>query len=242
LIVNKASQAITFTTLSTKTFGDAPFTLSGTSSSGLPLAYTGNPAIVSINGSTVTIITAGRATVTATQPGNPNYNAADPVSQSFCINPAKPAISLSNADAPIPLLTSSASEGNQWYLDGVAVDDATGTTLRATKTGIYKVQVTVGGCTSTFSDELPFLVTGVEPSDLSVGLYPNPVTDLLSISFGGTGGDKQVTVFALTGESLISSSTNSASIEMDVANFTAGLYLARVTVNDRTFVMRFVKH
>ncbi|MFM7858194.1 MAG: T9SS type A sorting domain-containing protein, partial [Flammeovirgaceae bacterium] len=198
---------------------------------------------ITLTNGSVGIVGAGRTTITATQPGNANYNAADPVSQSFCVNPAKPSIAISNLNTPNPTLTSSATEGNQWYLDGVAIAGATSTTYNAKKTGSYRVQVTVDGCTGEFSDEQPVLITGIETGLPLVEVYPNPVTNgMLSISFGGMAGKKQVTLFALTGESLLSSSTESGSIEMDVANLSAGMYLARVTVNDKLFVTRFVKH
>ena len=102
---------------------------------------------MSINGSTVTVISPGRATVTASQPSNSNYNAADPIGQSFCINPAKPSIALADSNPSSPLLTSSATEGNQWYVDGAAIAGAISPTYTATKSGLYKVQVTVEGCT-----------------------------------------------------------------------------------------------
>jgi large repetitive protein len=49
------------------------------------------------------------------------------------------------------LLTSSASNGNQWFLDGVAISGETGQTHFATQNGSYTVVVTSGGCSSASS-------------------------------------------------------------------------------------------
>ncbi|MFM7859482.1 MAG: T9SS type A sorting domain-containing protein, partial [Flammeovirgaceae bacterium] len=231
LTVSKANQTITFPALANKAITDAPFNLTASASSSLPIVYSTTSNNITLTNGAVGIVAAGRATITASQSGNPNYNAAEPVNQNFCVNPAKPSITISNLNTPNPLLTSSATEGNQWYLDGVAIAGATSATYTATKSGSYQVQVTLDGCTGEFSQHQPVVITGVEANSILIDLYPNPVTEVLSISFGGIAGKKQVTVFALTGESILSSSTESGSIEMNVANLSAGMYLARIVVN-----------
>jgi probable HAF family extracellular repeat protein len=109
LTVNPGSQTITFSSLANRTFGDAPFTVSGTGgASGNPVTFgaTGNCISSGTNGSTITITGAGSCTVTASQAGNANYSAAADVPQSFTISKANQTItfgSLSNktfGDAP----------------------------------------------------------------------------------------------------------------------------------------------
>jgi hypothetical protein len=78
----KADQTISFGALANKVFGDAPFTVSATASSGLPVSFAAAGSC-SVSGSTVTITATGLCTVTATQGGNLNYNVATPVSQTF---------------------------------------------------------------------------------------------------------------------------------------------------------------
>jgi len=80
LTVNKASQTISFADLPSKKIGDAPFSLTATSSSGLQVTYaSSNTGVATINGSTVTIAGAGTTSITASQAGNDNYNAAPDV-------------------------------------------------------------------------------------------------------------------------------------------------------------------
>jgi hypothetical protein len=80
--ITKADQTITFGSVPAKNTGDAPFQLSGSASSGLPVAYTSsNPAVASVSGTTVTVLSAGTTTITAAQAGDGNYNAATSVGQ-----------------------------------------------------------------------------------------------------------------------------------------------------------------
>ena len=84
LVVGRASQSITFGMLATKAYGDAPFSLTTTASSGLPVSYaSSNPAVATVNGNTVTIVGLGSTTITASQVGNSNYNPATNVNQTL---------------------------------------------------------------------------------------------------------------------------------------------------------------
>lgn len=84
----RLAQTITFTqTLPTVTYGARPITLTATASSGLPITYTvtGNATII---GSFLSITGAGPVAVTANQPGDVTYVAAQSVTQSFLVQPA----------------------------------------------------------------------------------------------------------------------------------------------------------
>src|ERR1043165_7959028 len=85
--VAKQDQTITFGALSNKTFGDQPFTVSATATSGLAVSFSasGNCTSGGTNGSTITINGAGSCTGTAPQPGDSKFNAASSVQQSFQI-------------------------------------------------------------------------------------------------------------------------------------------------------------
>jgi hypothetical protein len=84
LTIAKAAQTITFGALGNQTYGAAPFALTATASSGLPVTYSlTGPATVT--GSTVTITGVGQVVVTAAQAGNATYAAATTVSQSFTV-------------------------------------------------------------------------------------------------------------------------------------------------------------
>jgi len=89
LTVNKAAQSITFNPIAAQSYGTAPFSLTATSSSGLPVTYvSSNTAVATISGNTVTIVGVGTTTITASQAGNTNFNAAVDVPQDFTVNRA----------------------------------------------------------------------------------------------------------------------------------------------------------
>ena len=87
-------QTITFGTLANKVFGTATFAISATASSGLPVSFNSQttPAVCTVSGATVTLVSVGTCTIQATQAGNSNYAAATPVSRSFTVTHGSQAI------------------------------------------------------------------------------------------------------------------------------------------------------
>ncbi|MFN0729988.1 virginiamycin B lyase family protein [Polaribacter gochangensis] len=82
--ITKASQTITFGEI---THSDSDvFDLTATSTSGLAIVYTSsNTNVATISGNTVTVVSAGTTSITATQPGNNNYKAATAVAQTLTV-------------------------------------------------------------------------------------------------------------------------------------------------------------
>lgn len=94
LVVSKINQFISFHTLSSKTFGDEPFTIKATSSSGLsPSFLSSDENVATVSGSMVTIIGAGSTTITANQSGNTNIASATPVGQILTVAKANQTLS-----------------------------------------------------------------------------------------------------------------------------------------------------
>ena len=76
----KQSQTITFPTVSTKTYGDVPITLSATSTSDLPIIYqSSNPEVAMVDGDTLIITGTGTTIITATQSSDCAYSSATQV-------------------------------------------------------------------------------------------------------------------------------------------------------------------
>ncbi|MGB8339294.1 MAG: hypothetical protein WCD07_05125, partial [Burkholderiales bacterium] len=93
--VPQVAQTITFGALSGKTFGDAPFTVSATASSGLPVSFSAAPAnVCTVSGSSVTITGAGGCTITASQAGDSSHSAAPNVQQSFTVAKANQTVTI----------------------------------------------------------------------------------------------------------------------------------------------------
>jgi hypothetical protein len=91
--VTQGSQTITFGPLADKTYGDAPFAIGATDSAGLTVSFASTTtAVCTVSGNTVTIVSGGTCSITASQSGNANYSAAAPVSRSFNVNRATPVV------------------------------------------------------------------------------------------------------------------------------------------------------
>ncbi len=101
--VAKAAQTITFGDLSTKIYGEAPFVLSATSSSGLAPAFSVLSGPATITGNVLTVTGLGTVLVRAFQTGDANYNAAANVDRSFSV--ISPADAFANylTTASVPL-------------------------------------------------------------------------------------------------------------------------------------------
>ena len=97
IYLGRASQTITFASLPPKTYGDASFALTAAADSGLPIGYASdNPSVARISGSTVTIVAAGSANLTASQSGNDSYTAATPVTQTLTASKATLTVTADN--------------------------------------------------------------------------------------------------------------------------------------------------
>lgn len=75
------------------------------------------------------------------------------------------------------IFTSSSSMGNQWYLNGVAIQGATGQQYIASASGAYTVMYTINGCSSEQSLVYNYLLTSVTDFSIiqnNISIYPNP--------------------------------------------------------------------
>ncbi|MBF9143814.1 MBG domain-containing protein [Hymenobacter properus] len=125
LQVMPAAQTITFTALGNKTYGDADFTVSASTTSPLPITFSATGA-ATVSGNTVQITGAGQATITATQAGDNDYQAATSVSQSFTIDKAVAQLNITG-------------------LTHVFNGTAKGATVTTVPTGLSTVNVTYNG-------------------------------------------------------------------------------------------------
>jgi CSLREA domain-containing protein len=89
----KVNQTITFGALANKTFGDPDFSVSATASSSLSVSFAATGQCT-VTGATVHLTGAGSCTITASQGGDSNYNAATDVPRSFSIAKANQTITV----------------------------------------------------------------------------------------------------------------------------------------------------
>jgi hypothetical protein len=87
-VTNGAVQTIAFALPNVPiSMGLGPLTLTGMSTSGLPVSYTVTSGPATVAGSTLTLTGAGTVTVTATQAGNADYGAATAVAATITVTP-----------------------------------------------------------------------------------------------------------------------------------------------------------
>ena len=87
--VTKASQTITIDDPLADLTAGGTLALPATASSGLTISYSSsNPSVATVAGNTITAVGTGLATITATQSGNSNYQAAETVIRNLRVNPA----------------------------------------------------------------------------------------------------------------------------------------------------------
>ncbi len=84
--ISQISQIIAFGALPSEPLGAAPFTVSATASSGLAVSFASETtAVCTVSNAIVTLGAIGMCTIQATQAGNADYTAAQPVSQGFTV-------------------------------------------------------------------------------------------------------------------------------------------------------------
>ena len=82
--IGMANQTINFAQLPDVPFGTAPFMVSATATSGLPVSFASTTmSVCTVSGNTVTILSSGSCNVRASQGGDSNWNAAPDVDNTF---------------------------------------------------------------------------------------------------------------------------------------------------------------
>ena len=146
LTVTSTSQAISFGALSNQSLGAAPFMVSATATSGLPVSFASTTASVcTVSGASVTLVAVGVCTIQATQAGNTKYAHAVSVNQSFQVTQSSQTIAfgtLSNRMFGTPLFTIGATATS-----GLPVSFASTTMPVCTVSNTTVTLVAVGTCT-----------------------------------------------------------------------------------------------
>ncbi len=232
-------QTIRFSTIGDKIIGDDSFTLEATSDSGLEVEFSTTSDRISLNNKTVQLLSIGEVQISAQQPGNGQYAAATPITQTFCINPLKPEISLSSDESGGIVLNSSSSTGNQWYIDGDEIVGANGASIKADELGIYTLKVSINGCESSISDELSLVVTSLDLESEDIIVSPNPVMDIIKIS----GLESSIIqVMDMSGQVYpIQFKREEDHYSANISELAAGLYLINIQDSNSTYQMSILK-
>jgi hypothetical protein len=231
------AQTISFDPLTDVLEDVGSYDLTATASSGLDVTFEVLSGPATIDGSTITITGPGPVLVQASQNGDNEYNPAPSVSHEFCSIPLQPTIT-SAPDGDSIILTSSASEGNQWYINGDIIDGETDVDFVATINGVYTVQVDVGGCVSEVSDDFSIIDLSIDiAGSMDMTYYPNPTSGNLWIQNAAIG--QNIVLHDLSGKILSSYVITSSTQTIDLSNLASGIYFLSDSLNGS--VSRVVK-
>jgi hypothetical protein len=244
LTITKASQTITFGKPNDVQETAGSLSLSAMASSSLAVGFeSADQAILTLSGSTATILAPGLATIKAVQSGNNNYEAATDVTQSFCVLPRKPVITTTEVGTGNTILTSSIKTGIQWYRNGQPLSGQTSPDLQVDESGSYIVRYSVGGC-FTDSDAISLIITATdEEKSKAILLYPNPVKDELRWIVPGLtdGASHQAEITDQFGRIIRSQWFRGNELFMSVENLSPGNYFLRVNGQKRQVYRKFIK-
>jgi len=176
------TQTITFDALASKIYGDAAYTLSGTSNSGLTVSYASSDLdVATVSGNQVTIVGTGKTTITASQSGNGIYLAATDVSQDLTVAPKTLTIAgLSGVNKEydgtnVAILSGTAS------LNGVVTGDAGNVSLSGSATAMFANKnvgdtktTTVAGYSLSGSRKDQYTLT--QPTGITANITNRPIT------------------------------------------------------------------
>jgi len=188
--------------------------------------YVGGNAINGATAQTYNATTSGNYTVIVTA-GNCASTASAIKSVTVSAVPAQPTITAGGATTFCAggsvTLTSSAASGNQWYLNGNAINGATNQQYAATATGNYTVIATTNSC------------SGPASAATSVTVNPAPATPTISAGSATTfcaGGSVTLTSSSASGNQwfLNGNAINGATNQQYTAN-ASGNYTVKVTAN-----------
>jgi hypothetical protein len=191
------AQAIQFPPIPSKVFGDGDFTISASATSGLPVVITtSDPLVASVIQGKIRITGAGSCSITVSQPGNEDYLAAAPVSQTLTVQKAGqtitfPALAAKKTGDPdfspaavassgLPCsYTSSNPEVAQIVNNQIRITGAGQTTITAAQEGNTNYQAAAA---------VPQILTVTVPTGIKmVGavedfeLFPNPASGYVTI-------------------------------------------------------------
>jgi hypothetical protein len=180
----KQSQTISFNAIADKVYGAADFSPGATTTSGLPISYSSSDASVAIvENNKLKLVGTGITTITASQPGNANYDPASDATQSLTVTKGALTIKADNQirffNQPNPALTVTYT--------GLAYDD----------TGADLISPPVVSTTATQSSEpgdYPITVSGATSNNYTISYEEGVLTVqpqlTQSITFGALNAKK----------------------------------------------------
>lgn len=246
---NKDEQTITFGELADKVYDDPDFALTATASSGLVVAFSIVEGPATIQGSTLSITGTGNVTVKATQDGNADFYAAEPVERTFTVSKADQVITINEIDTKLTsdvdfdiIATTTSGLELTYSISGPATIQGTTISLDETP-GTVAITVSQAGddnyneATQTASFEVA-VPASLEDDLVGLSIYPNPAQDFIKIE-GMDSETFQVGIFDVGGVLQIARPFNDIN-KLDVSHLKSGVYIVKIHSEHRSTTTRIL--
>jgi PKD repeat protein len=140
------------------------------------------------------------------------------------------------------------SDSVQWYLNGIAIHNATSNQLVIDKSGNYFAEVFNGFGCSNASPELFFVYSHsdlIKPKDKWVTIFPNPFSEYITVSFSkDIIGMLQYEIINLNGSVVELNQikqTSNHSESLNTSQLPSGTYMLRISSRNKQIIKKIVK-
>ncbi|WP_207429040.1 YDG domain-containing protein [Pedobacter sp. SYSU D00535] len=176
-VSRKASQSITFNSLTPKAYGSADFDPGATASSSLEVSYTSsNTSVATIVAGKIHIVGVGSTTITASQSGNDSYDPASDQQQTLTVIPKSITLAL-NATPAITKVYDNTNTAtlvaHNYTLNGIE----TGDVVSVSGTATYADEKVGAGKTITVNN---FVLAGVDKDNYSLSTTSETTTGAIT--------------------------------------------------------------
>ncbi len=142
------------------------------------------------------------------------------------------------------LITSSIPDGNQWFYNGEIMQGDTLQTVKVLQEGAYHVSNIQRGCIAE-SESVMYLITALEAEiGGQLNLYPNPVKGILNVSIERDILEQVLSIEIVDLQGRIQYRVNpgiDTGFQIDVKPLEKGIYILRISLDDRSYNRRFIK-
>ena len=142
------------------------------------------------------------------------------------------------------LTTTQTFQSYQWYLDSGLISGATEQTYTPTIQGVYYCIVSQNNC-SVQSNEItaPFLSNSSFTAGNKIKLYPNPSSDLITVSFDGIF-EGNYTIINVLGQTVVTEKGNAGNektLKISISNLKTGHYVLQMNMDGVMQNIKFLK-
>jgi ELWxxDGT repeat protein len=142
-------------------------------------------------------------------------------------------------------ITANQSDATYQWIDcnnsNQAIANQTGRTFLATTSGDYAAVITIENCSDTTAC-VNVVVAGIESISLQgFAVYPNPTSGMFTIDLSSNTGLINYSIISVDGRLIQQKSTYEKSIQVDLSNQSAGLYILKIESNNRVQMLKINK-